>query len=263
LLGEQRGPSSGACERNGMKPYFCAEGVTIYHGDCREIIPSIEADLVVTDPPYGQTSLAWDRWDGWFLTLLRARSLWCFGSLRMFTLNWADFAQGGWKMSQDVIWEKHNGSNFHADRFRRVHEQIVHFYRGAWSGIFHQTPTTPDAIARVTRRSERPAHTGAIQSSTYTSYDGGPRLMRSVLKARSCHGTADHPTQKPTEVIGPLVEYASSSGQLVLDPFMGSGATLCAAKQLGRRAIGVEIVEKYCEVAAKRLTQNILFGASK
>jgi DNA modification methylase len=73
--------------------------------------------------------------------------------------------------------------------------------------------------------------------------------------ARSCHGTADHPTQKPTEVIGLLVEYASSIGQLVLDPFMGSGTTLRAAKQLGRRAVGVEIDERFCEVAAKRLAQ--------
>ena len=214
-----------------MKSYYEEDGIVIYHGDCRDVLPSLEADLVVTDPPYGQTSLEWDRWDGSFLSLLRARSLWCFGSLRMFAPNWKDFDEAGWKMSQDLVWEKHNGSSFHADRFRRVHEQIIHFYRGIWSEIFHETPTTPDATSRAVRRKERPAHMGVIENSTYVSYDGGPRLMLSIIRARSCHGYADHPTQKPVEVIGPLVEYASSAGQLILDPFMGSGTTLRSGEE--------------------------------
>ena len=115
-----------------MKPYFSEDGITIYHGDCREILPSlgIEPDLTIADPPYAQTSLKWDRWpDGW-LSLPLGRSLWCFGSLRLFMDRAGEFATAGWRLSQDVIWEKHNGSGFASDRFKRVHEQAAHFGSG-------------------------------------------------------------------------------------------------------------------------------------
>ena len=66
-----------------------------------------------------------------------------------------------------------------------------------------------------------------------------------------------HPTQKPFTVISPLIAASSLVGGLVLDPFMGSGTTLVAAKQLGRRAIGIEIEEKYCQIAVDRLRQSV------
>lgn len=82
--------------------------------------------------------------------------------------------------------------------------------------------------------------------------------MRSVIYAPSCHGYAEHPTQKPVEIIDPILRYSVPTGGIVLDPFMGSGTTLIAAKSLGLRAIGIELQEKYCEVAAKRLRQGVL-----
>ena len=82
-------------------------------------------------------------------------------------------------------------------------------------------------------------------------------MMRSVIYARSCHGEADHPTQKPVEIVAPLLQYACPSGGLILDPFMGSGTTLVAAKQLGRRAIGIEISREYCDIAIERLAQSV------
>jgi site-specific DNA-methyltransferase (adenine-specific) len=240
--------------------------VTLYHGDCREVLAMLEpqsVDVVVADPPYGETSLVWDSTvDGWPRLveplLSGSGSLWCFGSLRSFMAQADEF--DGWKFAQDIIWEKHNGSIFHADRFRRVHECVAQFYpkRTAWADVHKFVQTTPDATKRTVRRKERPTHAGEIADSTYTSHDGGPRLMRSVLQVRSCHGYAVHPTQKPLGILTPLIEYSSPVGGLVLDPFAGSGSTLLAAKLLGRRAIGIERREDYCQMAVQRLMQSVL-----
>ena len=245
-----------------MTPYYEHDGVTLYLGDCREVLPQLDlqADCIVTDPPYGETSLAWDRWpDGWpTIVAAHTRSMWCFGSLRMFLDRRDEFA--GWKMSQDIVWEKHNGSGFHDDRFKRVHENAVHWYQGDWATIHHETPTTADAVRKVVRRKERPPQMGAIERGHYVSEDGGPRLMRSVLAVRSTHGYALHPTQKPQGILDPLVSYACPPGGLGLDPMAGSGSTLVALRGSGRRGVGIEVSERYCEVAARRLDQASLFA---
>lgn len=80
-------------------------------------------------------------------------------------------------------------------------------------------------------------------------------MQRSVIRERNCHGYADHPTQKPVAIIHPLVEYSCPIGGLVFVPFAGVGSELIAAKSLGRSAVGVEINERYCEMAARRLSQ--------
>lgn len=242
-----------------MEPYYQDDRVTLYHGDFRDVVPAlgVVADVIIADPPYGETSLEWDKWPaGWPAALLAfATAMWCFGSMRMFLDRAAEF--DGWRLSQDIVWEKHNGSGFHADRFKRVHEHALHWYRAdvRWSDIHHQTPTTSDATARAVRRKTRPTHTGKIDASAYQSFDGGPRLMRSVLYARSMHGSAINETEKPVGLLHPLIEYACPRGGLVLDPFAGSSSTLVAARDSGRRAIGVELRESQCEAAAARLAQ--------
>ncbi len=248
-----------------MKPYYEHDGISLYLGDYREVTPMLgcEVNLVVADPPYGDTSLGWDVCDfSWLDTLpallLDSGSLWCFGSLRMFMSHAGEFFTRKWKLAQEIVWEKHNGSSFHADRFKRVHEFVVQFYRSAWAEVYKAPVTTPDATARATRRKKRPAHTGHIDASSYVSHDGGPRLARSVMRIRSCHGYAEHPTQKPTGIIRPLIEYSCPPSGIVFDPACGSGSTLVAAKELGREAIGIEIREAYCEVAARRLSQEVL-----
>lgn len=246
----------------GPTPYWEDQdaGLALYLGDMREILPALglQADLVVADPPYAETSLAWDRWpDGWpQLTASVASSMWCFGSMRMFLDRAPEFA--GWKLSQDIVWEKHNGSGFHADRFKRVHETATHWYRGDWRDAHHDTPTTQDAVARTVRSKGRPAHMGERRRSLYVSEDGGSRLMRSVVRVRSMHGRAIHPTQKPSGILQPLIEYACPPGGLIVDPFAGSGSTLLTARMLGRRAIGIEANEKYCELAVQWLSQLTL-----
>lgn len=152
-----------------MNPYYENAGVQIFHGDCREILPSLpRVDVVLTDPPYGETSLDWDRtvrrWMDYAEEI--TSNLWCFGSLQMF-MDMARTAEcSRWKRAQEIVWEKHNGSSFHADRFKRVHELAVQFYRGEWSRIYKSPVTTPDATARTVRRKERPPHTGHIEAGT-------------------------------------------------------------------------------------------------
>ena len=247
-----------------IAPYYTDDQVTLYLGDCREVIPSVDlgpVDLVLTDPPYGETALAWDRWpDGWpALAASIAKSMWCFGSMRMFLDRRDEFAD--WRLSQDIVWEKHNGSSLAADRFSRVHEHALHWYRGPWADVHHTVPVTADATARTVRRKAKPAHhQGARGPSHYISEDGGPRKMRSVIYGRSMHGRAIHPTEKPTGIVEPLIEYGCPPGGTVVDFFAGSGSTGVVCKATGRRAVLIEADELHAEQAAKRLAQDTLFG---
>lgn len=96
------------------------------------------------------------------------------------------------------------------------------------------------------------AHLGANPATPYV--DDGLRLTRSVLKAPAVR-YGNHPTEKPLTILDPLIRYSTPPGGLILDPFAGSGATLDAAVQAGRRAIGIEAGESYCEGIANRLTR--------
>ena len=232
-------------------------GLALYLGDCREILPALnlQADCVVTDPPYAETSLSWDQWPGGWpqLATSAASSMWCFGSMRMFLDRYDDFIKAGWKLSQDVIWEKQDGPGFATDRFRRVHEYALHWYTGRWSDQHKDTPRDglrgPD---KTVRRAAVGKHTyGDRGASTYS--DDGTRLTRSVIKIRNMHGRNLHPTEKPIGILDPLIRYACPEGGVVVDPFAGSGSTLDAARQSGRRAIGIEANEEYAERAARRL----------
>lgn len=235
------------------------EFVTLVHGEYQDHLEGVRADAIVTDPPYGETNLAWDRWvDGWLADAASITSaMWCFGSFRMFHEHGDEFDAAGWKFSQDVVWEKHNGSSLAADRFRRVHELATFWYRGEWRDIHHVVSTTSDATPRTVRRKAKPAqHQGERGPSHYVSEDGGPRLMRSVQMVRSEHGRAVHPTQKPIGIVAPLIEYAVPRGGVVVDLYAGSGTTALAARQMGRRCIAFERHLPYAEAAARRLAQQ-------
>jgi site-specific DNA-methyltransferase (adenine-specific) len=231
----------------------------------REVLPAlgVTADCVLADPPYQSTSLEWDRWpEGWLeAAALVTDSLWCFGKLRTY-LEHRDEFTANWKLSHDVIWEKHNGSGPATDRFNCVHEQAAHWYRGPWSEIYHEVPTTADATARQVRRKHKPPHWGEMRPGQYVSEDGGPRQMRSVISVRSMHGRAIHRTQKPVGLLAPMVIYACPPDGTVIDPFAGSGSALVTARMLGRRAVGIEADEAQCEKAARWLSQADLFSTA-
>ncbi len=242
-------------------PYWEDDHVQLYLGDMREVLPAlgVTVDLVLADPPYSETSLAWDRWpDGWPAVAAEVTSsMWCFGSMRMFLDRSDEFAD--WRLSQDVIVEKSNGSGAATDRFRRVHEHALHWYRGAWRDVHHDVPTVPAPPEKIARNGGSARRTQALHLGAYGTAkawtDNGTRLMRSVLRVKSMRGQAIHPTEKSIEALRPLIEYACPPGGLVVDPFAGSGSTLDAARLAGRRAIGIEAHEPYAEAAARRLAQ--------
>jgi site-specific DNA-methyltransferase (adenine-specific) len=232
----------------------------ILAGDCLKILPTLESesiDLILTDPPYGETSLEWDRWQtGWPALVRRVLkptgSMWVFGSQRMFWDNRDEFA--GWKLSQDIVWEKQNGSGLFNDRFRRVHENALHFYRddSTWAQVYKDPQKTNDATARTVRKKGRPAQwIGATGETSYTSEDGGPRLMRSVIYVRNEHGRAEHPTQKPPGILEPLLLYSSPLGGMVLDPFSGSGGVGAVAGLHGRNSILIEARPEFVELTRR------------
>ena len=133
------------------QPYYEDESVTLYLGDCREVLPElgVTANCIIADPPYESTSLEWDRWpDGWLEVAAQvSSSMWCFLPLRQFAeppYRGAEFRAAGWKLSQDDVWEKQNGSGCATDRFRRVHETMTHWYRGRWRDVHHAVPRLPN-----------------------------------------------------------------------------------------------------------------------
>lgn len=246
--------------------------IEVIAGDFRDVISGFDDesfDCIITDPPYGETSLRWDKWvTGWpgmIKRLLKPTgSMWVFGSSRMFFDHVAEFE--GWKLAQDVVWEKHNGSGFHADRFKRVHENAFQFYlEGApWDYVYKKPQFTPDAVARsVKRKKGRPAHMGNIDAAPYFSEDGGPRMTRSVIYARSEHGRADHPTQKPIAIVEPLLLYSCPVGGRVLDIFAGAGTTGLVAQKHEMSAVLIEGQTEYVDVIHKRLHGDApLFGGA-
>ncbi len=243
--------------------------VRIIHGDCLAVLPTLEAesvDLVLTDPPYGETSLEWDRWQtGWPTharrVLKRTGSMWVFGSQRMFWNNRDEFA--GWKLAQDIVWEKQNGTGLFNDRFRRVHENALQFYRddSKWADVYKDPQKTNDATARTVRKKGRPAQwIGATGETIYTSEDGGPRLTRSVIYARNEHGNAEHPTQKPPGIVEPLLLYSCPPGGTILDCFSGSGVVGAVAGLHGRNSILIEIDPGYVELTRRRTIGDWVLG---
>lgn len=240
-----------------MKPYYQDSATTIYLGDCREILPQLaRVDLVLTDPPYGVTDCEWDEaWCGnqfWQL-LGPAADGFVIHSQQPFTTK---LITGNSKQFRHTwIWNKVLPSGFHLSRFRpmMLHEEIC---------IFGKVIFTPQKTPREDVK--RCSIATPSDSNPLASYDGiartyTDRLPVSILEFSNANQQGkEHPTQKPVELAGYLLRTYSESKNTILDPFMGSGTTLRAAKDLGRKAIGIEIEERYCEIAANRLAQEVL-----
>jgi site-specific DNA-methyltransferase (adenine-specific) len=232
-----------------LKPYYGPHaGITIYHGDCREVLPGLEpCDLLLTDPPYG-SGLSVDyaerfspaRPDWWRTS--KDRKL----SIRHTPIHGDDrpFDPShllAYEAKVRVLW----GGNWYASRLPDS---------GAW-WIWDKRNGKRDVSAADWPMSEA--------ELAWTNKGKGVRIFRHTwfgLIRDSEYGEHFHPTQKPEALMCWCIEQANVEG-LIVDPYAGSGPALVAAKGKGRRAIGIEIEEKYCEIAAKRLSQEVLeFG---
>jgi len=198
--------------------------------------------LAIVDPPYLQTSLSWDRDFDW-LNLLgdvmqRSSSFWVFGSFKSLLRVTSRASAAGWKLAQDVVWEKQNGSRPTWDRFRPVHELVLQFYRGPWAQIPTNKVVTRGAKPKSFLRTASPPHTGEFGASSYEV--GDERWVRSVMRFRNLNRSGRHPTQKPAQLISNLIKHSSHKGDWVLDPCCGSGVSVVEAERLERIAVGVE-----------------------
>lgn len=241
-----------------MTPYYEHAGITIYHGDCREILPSLAAvDCVITDPPYSPHTHA-KQWIGSALTA---------GSKRVST---AHSSLGFEPLDSELM-------EFASTEFKRLASrwiltfcdiESIHLWISSLSvvGLDYVRACIWDKVDSAPQfTGDRPASAAegivvAHQPGKKLWNGGGRRnIFRHAVNGEK--GSKPHPSTKPEPLMRELVGLFSNQGELILDPFMGSGTTLVAAKDLSRRAIGIEQQEKYCEVAAKRLRQEILdFG---
>ena len=195
-----------------MTPYYQDDYCTIYHGDCRDILPSLpKVDLVLTDPPYPNNA-------GHFISGIE-------GAIECLQLYSCD--------SWLVFW----------DEMKTPPCPLPLVARHIW----HRTNTN------------RPDNYEAIYQF---EADGKKRPSRVFPYAVICVGltgcieATGHPTQKNAKLLTALLNLSGAA--TILDPFMGSGTTLRAAKDLRRKAVGIEIEEKYCEIAVQRLRQEVL-----
>lgn len=209
-----------------MEPYYSDDAVTIYHGDCYDLLSQLDFQAIVSDPPYG---VSHDTNYGRFGTKSNR--------------DWNAPIAGDSEPFDPAPFIAHPcvlfGANYFSDRLPG----------GRWIVWDKRDGVTPMLMADA----EMAWHNlpgRAVQLFQWT-WNGFQR--------KGERGTAYHPTQKPVAVMRWILETYVDPEAVVLDPFMGSGTTLRAAKDAGRRAIGIECEERYCEVAAKRLSQEVLF----
>jgi site-specific DNA-methyltransferase (adenine-specific) len=218
-----------------VRPYYEQDGITIYHGDCRDVLPSITADSVVTDPPYKlsqEYSASVDADNllavasiGWIAPMLLpavpvGASAAVFYDTRILPLALSAFGKAGWKYLRNLT------------LYRRW---------GAASKT-HWWMSTSDFVLLFQRPGAKEQYHGATHHDVF-------------VKAGPEPDASGHPAQKPLEFVQQIVENLTPLGGTVLDPWAGSGTTLLGARLSGRNAIGIEIEERYCEIAARRLEE--------
>lgn len=203
-----------------MKPYYDHNGITIYHGDCLEIMPQLEpVDLIVTDPPWGVNCVR-----GYNERTKKP----IFGDDKRPDISWMG-------QKKAIVW----GGNLFAHQLPISSGWLVWYKYVQDYAPNSQCELAWTNVVKTIRFFQR-QFTGFMCNS-----DGGKQ----------------HSAQKPISLMKWCLSFCEDG--LVCDPYMGSGTTIVAAKAMNRQAIGIEIEEKYCEIAARRLAQEVLpFGSN-
>lgn len=248
-----------------MKPYYEQDGVTIYCGDCRELLPTLKmVDHVITDPPYSDYVHSKSRRGGASAPKLdgSGRNVACsFAREKEFGFQAID-PETRWAVAHYLshkvrrwllVFSDVESSNLWRDDL--VAAELEYVRTGAWVKLGATPQFTGDRPATGFE-----AITICHPKGRKKWNGGGSHALWTfpIVLNRSHSDPRLHATQKPEALMRELVALFSDEGDTILDAFMGSGTTLAAAKRLGRKAIGIEINEAYCEVAAKRLSQGAL-----
>lgn len=224
-------------------PYYADDLVTLYHGDCRETTEWLEAEVLVTDPPYGR---------GWRQGTVEAAPGRSAGTRSVAHAGIAGDADTGMRDQALTLWGSRSAVVFGdlmlappaGVRMTLVYRKPPDSgFRGSVSGWRRD-------VEAVYLLGDWPGHLGGTRSSIITT------ACRAQGSPSGPSGRYGHPHAKPVDVMETLIS-ACPPGTIA-DPFAGSGSTLVAARNLGRRAIGVEVEERYCEAAARRLAQGVL-----
>ncbi len=216
-----------------MTPYYEQGGITIYHGDCRDVLPTLgPADALITDPPYG---IGWDRG------------------------TWEDSPEAYPALMKWLV----------AEANRAVPSGFVFVFQAMLNvGRFHEWFPPGFRLFAACKNFAQVRRTGAWHSwDPVAFWQNGPNNgPNTEFTNRDYHvgnvaglfrHRAGHPCPRPLDTMRHIVAIACPPGGLVIDPFMGSGTTLRAAKDAGLHAVGIEIEERYCQIAARRLEQEV------
>ena len=222
-----------------MTPYYEHAGITIYHGDCRDVLAALgRFDLILTDPPYAHKHM-----DGGGFARVEKYQSGSLKALSSFVLaDYADMLIQAAPMliafhSRDLIPDYAALAREHGRKYD------LHFW--------HKT----DAIPFTANTWKSDVEYIALIWAKRPGWKQLEQAMHSKVWSSATLKNESHPTTKPIALLEKYIEILCA--KLILDPFMGSGTTLRAAKDLGRQAIGIEIEERYCEIAAKRMGQEV------
>lgn len=247
-----------------MPLYYQDDLVTLYHGDCLEVMPEIgeQVDMVLADLPYGTTRNSWD-------SVIPLAQMWeqynriakPEAAIALTAQTPFDKVLGASNLEDlryEWIWEKTSATG-HLNAKRapmKAHENILVFYK---SPPTYNPQMTSGHVRKVSTADHKrnSSATSNYGEHGLTGYDSTDRYPRSVLTfATDKQKEALHPTQKPLALMAYLIRTYTNPGDTVLDNCAGSGSTLIAARRQGRSSIGIEMDERYCEVIAKRCAQE-------
>ena len=245
-----------------MEPYYDdGRGIQIFLGDCRDVLPLLEkdsVDLLVTDPPYAVSVAGIGRWE---MRYGRTTDLDFFPGDTDWVAMTATVTEAVGAAREKLA---SHGSAYVWCSHRQLGPLTALFEGDGWSTRFlvwaKECPVPPAPGSGWPNAAELCLY--SYRKGRRWQYPGVCPVRSNVITADAYRfgqpGKVAHPTQKPLAVLVPLLEASSQPGDIVLDCFAGSGSTLVAAKMLGRRAIGIEIDERYCQLAADRLRQEVL-----